>query len=267
MRGAWRVNIEEYDRLLSLPGSGWAWEFKRRDPALKKARRCARAVRAHAARRADGSIIYRLNQRCHAAEKFGLHFIPDPALSAFEAATFWLPEAMSASFDAAIDAPKSGKGGARRLRWDDIPGEKVFLVAPGRRDKLLAHFPGYVAQLALDGNGAPIPHSASFYLMLGADHLGAESLRRLDELGRACRGLAAHRKPPRGARPERLRDALIALDGELAGVSRRNIAEAIFGTDVVKDDWESGINSYKQRTKRLVDKGLALMRDGYRNLL
>lgn len=267
MRGTWRVNIEEYDRLLSLPGSGWAWEFKRRDPALKKAHRCARAVRALAARRADGSVIYRLNQRCLAAEKFGLHFIPDPALSAFEAATFWLPESMSASFDAATDAETSGRNGARRLRWEDLPGEKFFLVAPGRRDKLVILAPCYAAQLALDAEGAPVPHSASFHLMLGADHLAAESLRCLEEFGRACRGLAAHRKPPRGASPERLRDALIALDGALAGVSRRKIAETIFGTDVVKDDWESGINSYKQRTKRLVDKGLALMTSGYRKLL
>ena len=267
MRGAWRVNFEEYDRRLSLPGSGWAWEFKRRDPALKKARRCARAVRAHAAMRADGSIIYRLNQRCHVAEKFGLHFIPDPVLSAFDTAAFWLPETMSASFDAAIDAETSGMNGARHLKWDDLPGEKFFLVAPGRRDKLVIRAPYYAAQFALDVSGAPVPHSAFFFLKLGADHLAAESLRRLEEFGRACRGLAAHRKPPRGASPERLRDALIALDGELAGVSRRNIAEAIFGTDVVKDDWESGINSYKQRTKRLVDKGLALMTSGYRKLL
>jgi len=267
MRGAWLVNFEEYDRLLSLPGSGWAWEFKRRDPALKKARRCARAVRAHAARRADGSIIYRLNQRCHAAENFGLHFIPDPALSAFEAATFWLPETMSASFDAATDAETSGMNGARRLRWDDLPGEKFFLVAPGRRDKLLALTPGYAALLALDAEGAPVPHAASFCLMLGADNLTAESLRRLDEFGRVCRGSAVRRRPPRGASPKTLRDALIALDGELAGVSRRMIAEALFGTDVVKDDWESGINSYKQRTKRLVDKGLVLMKSDYRKLL
>lgn len=267
MRGAWRVNFEAYNRLLSLPGSGWAWEFKRRDPAIQSAYRRTGAVRARAARRADGSIIYRLNQRCHVAERFGLHFIPDPALSAFEAAPFWLPEMMSATFDAAIENDTSGMNGARHLKWDDLPGEKFFLVAPGRRDKLLALSPGYAAQLALDGSGAPIPHSAFFSLRLGADHLAAESLRLLEEFGRVCRGLAARGRSPRGASPEKLRDALIALDGELAGVARRQIAEAIFGTDVVKDDWESGINSYKQRTKRLVDKGLALMKSGYRRLL
>lgn len=267
MRGAWRVNIEAYDRLLSLPGSGWAWEFKRRDPALKKARRCARAVRAHAAMRADGSIIYRLNQRCHAAEKFGLHFIPDPALSAFDTTPFWLPETMSASFDAVVESEFLAKHSVRHLRWDELPGEKFFLVAPGRRDKLVIRATGYAAQLALDGNGAPVPQAVSFSLKVGADRLAGESLRRLEEFGRVCRGVSARRRRLRGASPEKLREALIALDGELAGVPRRRIAEAIFGADAVKRGWDDGDESYKKRTKRLVEKGLLLMNIGYRELL
>ncbi len=267
MPGRRRFTANAYDRLLSLPCSGWAWEFKRRDPALQFAHRCAGAVIARAAKRADGSTIYRLTQRCHVAEQFGLHFIPDPALSAFDAAPFWLPEAMSARFDAAVDAQVSGINGATRLNWADLPGEKFFLVAPGRRDKLVIRARSYMAQIALDGDGALIPQSARFSLQLGADRLAAESLRHLEEFARACRGLATHRKPPRGASPEKLRDALMALDGALAGLSRRQTAEAIFGADRVKDDWENGINSYKQRTKRLVDKGLALMTSGYRRLL
>ncbi|WP_165793655.1 DNA -binding domain-containing protein [Hyphococcus luteus] len=267
MRGPCRFKADAYDRLLSLPCSGWAWEFKRRDPALRFARRRAGAVIARAATRADGSTIYRLTQRCHVAEHFGLHFIPDPSLSAFDAAPFWLPETMSARFEAAIDAEMSGINGARRFHWTDLPGEKIFLVAPGRRDKLVIRATGYMAQIALNGDGALIPQSALFSLTLGADQLAAESLRHLKEFGRVCRGLATRRTPPRGASPQKLRDALIALDGALARLSRRQIAEAIYGAEVVKDDWENGIHSYKQRTKRLVDKGLALMTSGYRRLL
>lgn len=267
MQGAWRVNFEAYDRLLSLPRSGWAWEFKRRDPAIKRAYCRARAVRAHAARRADGSVIYRLNQRCHLAETFGLHFIPDPALSAFDTAPFWLPEKMSASFDAVVESEFLAKHSVRHLRWDELPGEKFFLVAPGRRDKLVIRATGYAAQLALDGNGAPVPQAVSFSLKVGADGLARESLRHLEEFGRVCRGLSARRNPPRGASPDKLRDALIALDGELQGVPRRRIAEAIFGADAVKRGWDDGDESYKKRAKRLVEKGLMLMESGYRELL
>lgn len=267
MRAGWRVDFDDYERLLSLPGAGWAWEFKRRDPALIRAHRCVRAVRAGAAKRTDGSIIYRLNQRCHVAEKFGLHFIPDPALSAFDTATFWLPEAMSAGFDAVIDAQETGMRRATRLRWDELPGEKFFLMAPGRRDKLVIRAPFYAMQFALDADGAPVPQSAFFSLKIGADHLAPERLRHLEEFARLCRGFAARATSPRGAAPAKLRDALIALDGALDGASRRQIADAIFGAEVVQPDWDSGIYSYKQRVKRLVDKGLALMRDGYRKLI
>jgi len=267
MRGPWRVNIEAYDRLLSLPGPGWAWEFQRRDPALKAARRRTTAVRPAVAKRADGSTICRLNQRCHVAEAFGLHFIPDPALSAFEAPLFWLPDVMQASFDAVAEPwaalPKRG----RYLSWTELPGEKFFLISPGRRDKLVIRFPFYAAQFALDANGAPVPQSSCFSLMLRANHLAAENLRHLEEFGRICGGLPARQKPPRGAAPERLRDALIALDGELAGVPRRRIAEAIFGAAQVCGGWDDGDESYKKRAKRLVEKGLELMRGGYRRLL
>lgn len=267
MRGAWRVNFEAYDRLLPLPGPGWAWEFKRRDPALKAARRRTSAVRPAVVKRADGSIFCRLNQRCHIAESFGLHFIPDPALSAFETAFFWLPDVMQASFDAVAEPATAGSNRGRGLSWAELPGEKFFLISPGRRDKLVIRAPYYAAQLALDADGAPVLQSACFSLRLDASHLAAENLRLLEEFGRICEGLPARWNPPRGAAPEKLRDALIALDGELAGVPRRRIAEAIFGTEQICGGWDDGDESYKKRAKRLVEKGLELMRNGYRRLL
>lgn len=267
MLGAWRVNIGAYDRLLPLSGPGWAWEFKRRDPALIAARRRASAVRPAFGRRADGATICRLNQRCHVAESFGLHFIPDPSLCAFDAAIFWLPDVMQASFDAVAEREDAVSKRGQYLSWTELPGEKFFLISPGRRDKLVIRAPYYAAQLALNADGAPVPQSACFSLRLGADRLAAESLRYLEEFGRVCGGFPARRKPPRGAAPDKLRDALIALDGELAGVPRRRIAEAIFGEEQVGGGWDDGDESYKKRAKRLVEKGFQLMREGYLSLL
>ncbi|HPE30251.1 MAG TPA: DUF2285 domain-containing protein [Parvularculaceae bacterium] len=267
MKGTWQVDLAGYEHLLSLPGSGWSWEFKRRDPELRIAQRRARAVRPIIGSRADGSTIFRLNQRCHVAESIGLHFIPDPALSALAAPIFWLPDAMKASFDVVAQSVNSDSSRIRHLRWDELPGKKLVLISPGRRDKLVIRAPGYEAQLAIDSAGAPIGRAISYSLILGVDHLAAERLSQLEEFGRVCDGFAARLAPPRGARPQRLRDALIALDGELAGVSRRRIAEVIFGPEPICEGWDDGDESYKKRTKRLVEKGLELMRDGYRRLL
>lgn len=265
--GEWDQDSSGYDRLLTLPYTGWSWELIRRDPLLINAHRRTGAVRAFKAKRPDGSMMFRLNQRCYIAEQFGLHFIPDPALSAFETIPFWIPEVMSASFDAAFEIETRLKTGRPLLRWDEIPGEKHFLVTPGRREKLIIEAPGYAAQLALDNHALPIPQAVYFSLKLGAGQLVGKNLREVEEFARVCHGLASRHKPLRGLSPEKLRDTIIALDGELAGVPRRQIASAIYGNRLVASDWDTGVNSYKQRTKRLVDKGLALMRYGYKKLL
>jgi T6SS, Transcription factor, DNA binding domain len=71
--------------------------------------------------------------------------------------------------------------------------------------------------------------------------------------------------PP--ATHERLRQALLALDGSLAGATYRQIAIRIFGEDSVRKDWNAATRFLKDRTRRLVAKGRALMNGGYRDLL
>ena len=263
----WEPDQSGYDRLLTLPYSGWSWEYVRRNPDLKAAYRRAGAVRAFRGHRSDGSMIFRLNQRCYVAEQFGLHFIPPPSLSAFDTTPFWLPEVMSASFDAASEIAARLRRGGALLRWDDIPGEKHFLITPGRREKLVIEAPGYAAQLALDAQALPIPQAVYFSLRLGAGQLVGQNLQHVEEFARVCHGLGPRHKCLRGLSPEKLRDTIIALDGALAGVRRRRIAEVIFGKDRIDSDWDNGDETYKKRTKRLVEKGFALMKSGYRKLL
>jgi hypothetical protein len=66
---------------------------------------------------------------------------------------------------------------------------------------------------------------------------------------------------------ERLRQALLALDGSLAGASYRQIATTIFGEDRVSEEWSAASRFLKERIRRLVAKGHALMNGGYRDLL
>jgi hypothetical protein len=58
---------------------------------------------------------------------------------------------------------------------------------------------------------------------------------------------------------------LQALDANLAGASLREVAEGLFGTDAVVKGWyaDGGLRS---RVRRLVRRGLTLMRGGYRRL-
>lgn len=265
--GTWEIDRGDYDRLLDLPYSGWGWEYKRRDASLKKAARRAARTGPTVLKRHDGSALYRLNARQPEAESFGLHFFPDPSLSALETIPFWLPEVMTSGLDAASEMTGRMGPGSSSLRWDDLPGEKHFLIAPGRRPKLIIAAPGYAAQLAIEEKSLPVPKAVYLSLRLGAGHLMKNDLRHVEEFAAFCVGQAVTCRPIRGLSAEKLRDALIALDGHLAGATQRQIANAVFGAKTIADDWNRGPKSYKSKTRRLIKKGVSLMEYGYKDLL
>jgi hypothetical protein len=67
-------------------------------------------------------------------------------------------------------------------------------------------------------------------------------------------------------RRERLSAAIRALDARNSGCTYRSIAEALFGQKSIPDRaWKT--HDLRNRTIRLVQSGLALMRGGYRELL
>lgn len=263
----WFINRNDFDRLLGLPYSGWSWEFKRRDESFRQAAFRARPQQPIILMRPDGSKLIRLRQRSPEAEAFGLQYFPDPDLSALETSVFWIPEFLSRSLDAVVELDGSARLRSTPLRWDRIPGDKQFLIGPGRRPKLLIVSRAYTAQLAIEERALPVPQALYISIKLGADHLRAERFKPIGDFARFCGGVSVADQPLRGYSPETLRDALIALDGHLAGASQRRIAETIFGTDLVRQDWESGVKAYKSRTRRLIQKGVDLMTASYRNLL
>ncbi|MBI1394299.1 MAG: DUF2285 domain-containing protein [Alphaproteobacteria bacterium] len=260
-------NRTDYNGLLALPYSGWAWEFKRRDSALRRDARVARTPSPIMLRREDGSCLIRLPRRSFTAEAHGLHFLPDPAKSALEVTPFWLPDVMTANLEAAAQIGAALTKRDEPLRWQDIPGDKTILMMPQRRPKLVIRTKGYAVQLSLNAQGAPIPHAIYISVQLGASQLLRENLRHLEEFVSHCCGAKLNCRPRRGYSPKTLRDALIALDGSLEGASQREIAGRIFGERQASEDWGDGVLSLKSRTRRLIRKGRALMESEYLNLL
>jgi hypothetical protein len=62
-------------------------------------------------------------------------------------------------------------------------------------------------------------------------------------------------------------DYLLALDGHLAGRSYRDIAEVLYGSDRIGPYWTDDSRGYKSKVRRAVERGLALMNGGYRDIL
>ncbi len=105
------------------------------------------------------------------------------------------------------------------------------------------------------------------YELSGFKHIEAKTLtlRRLlllRRLGRFPRGLFP---PERRAR--RWAMALQAYDAVQAGASHRDIAVALFGEKVVKEDWYGRSDYLRLRVQRLVRMADKLVNGGYRDLL
>ena len=182
-------------------------------------------------------------------------FAPDPALSALETAVAWRAE-VCASVLPLSTAPTEFT--------EAVTLEELARRASGRLGKeLLLGKAGSAFQLTIHGEASG---GAALLLPLDAD-LPA----RLDAAERLWRWLSAGTAEPPDTptvqQRERLVEQLRALDARRDDASIREIAAGLFGEDRLPDgrDWRA--HDLRNRTRRLIDGGLKLMRGGYHALL
>ncbi len=226
---------------LHLDGSALAWEYLRRHPDYRR----------------DW-----LRRRRHpdAAQRWGLRSLEDPGLDARDAHPTWFPDhdvVVQVYPDA--DPPPD----AVVFEFWHIPGHK-HLIHDGRRLVLVTRWPGCCLRLAF----APGLEDGMAYAY--AIRACTTPCARYRALAAELDKLAANTVPAT-ARPRPSPAALLelhtlqALDAALAGASLREAAEGLFGADAVVEGWytDGGLRS---KMRRLVQRGEALMRGGYRRL-
>ena len=220
--------IAAYLYILGLDALALAWEYLRRHPDY-------RLDWLRRARRPD------------AAQRWGLRLLEDPALDAREAYPAWVP-----GHDAVVqlypdaDPPQD----ATTFAFWRIPGHKQ-LLHDGKGLMLIARSPGHWQRFVLAPgleDGMAVAHA---YRGRGVTHAPDTPAPM------------ARPRPPPAALLEL--HTLQALDATLAGASLREVAEGLFGTDAVAADWHKD-SALRARVRRLVRRGDALMRGGYRRL-
>ena len=207
-----------------------------------------------------------MRRRYLRAEKWGLFAFSDPARPACKAPVLWLPQMSRRTIRARCTMPLADHSAnvmtlasfrAKRIAIRTVHGTSVIMMKRGGlTTSLVAH-------------GWPVltqPARVAFELD-GFDDLTAriDGLQTLERLADPTTPIPVAPLP--AATHERLRQALLALDGSLAGATYRQIAIRIFGEDRVRKDWNAASQFLKERTRRLVAKGRALMNGGYRDLL
>ena len=184
------------------------------------------------------------------AHRWGLRLLEDPALDARDAHPAWLPgHAAVVQLYPDADPPLD----AAMFAFWLIPGHKQ-LLHDGKGLALIARSPGHCLRFALapgleDGMAVAYAHRG-----------GAAAPARGQVPGAA---LADAKPRPAPAALLELH-TLQALDATLAGASLREVGEGLFGVDAVADWYADG--GLRSKVRRLVRRGDALMRGGYRRL-
>ncbi|HEQ0116555.1 TPA: DUF2285 domain-containing protein [Pseudomonas aeruginosa] len=172
-----------------------------------------------------------------AAHRWGLRLLEDPALDARDAHPAWLPGHVAVvQLYPDADPPQY----APAFTFWRIAGHKQ-LLHDGKGLALMAHSPGHCLRFAL------APGLEDGMAVAYARRGGAAAPARNRALGAL---LELH--------------TLQALDATLAGASLREVAEGLFGGDAAADWYSDG--GLRSKVRRLVRRGDALMRGGYRRL-
>ncbi|RUU02144.1 DUF2285 domain-containing protein [Mesorhizobium sp. USDA-HM6] len=138
----------------------------------------------------------------------------------------------------------------------------LLIPAEGAQHVLLEHA-GRQLQLAVSGASVLSPVFIHAHANWPAAYLrhrlwALECLNALNAHGQLPRALF----PPE-ARCRRLRFVLRALDGSLAEASYRGIAEVLVGQARVRADWTDPRDHLRDRIRRAIRRGRALMNGGY----
>ncbi|RIX72067.1 DUF2285 domain-containing protein [Acidovorax cavernicola] len=224
---------------LHLDGPALAWEYLRRNP--------------------DYRLDWlRHRRRSETAHRWGLRLLEDPALDAREAQPAWFPDHESVlqlypDADPSMDAIV--------FSFWSLPGSKC-LIHDGKRLMLVLRWPGYSLRLAI-APGLADGMAFAYAIRACAQLPGLTAmLRKLANATDASPAATASVRPLLS--PLQELHSLQALDATLAGASLREIAEGLFGEDAAADWYSDG--GLRSKVRRLVQRGDALMRGGYRRL-
>ncbi len=260
----WPVSREQYRYILNLAPCGLAWEFLRRNPGYQRDWRIARPGQITRLSLRNGWHAIRLRRRYRYAEGWGLKFFADPKESALTANTFWHCAVYSRTLNVLLNEWK----GEKAAILDKCSCRKALLITA---DGL------WIARLNTDhlslqltaAEGIRVSGTPSVTPIITDVSDTRRQIRLLQEFGdlfhAALESNAAVRSKP--IKQQSLLEALVALDGHLAGASYREIAKVIVGEERVQAQWHGGQGALKLRIVRAVKRGRGLMMGGYKALL
>ena len=259
---AWDKKLEDYAYTTALDRPGWAWEFLRRNKLFKDDFPLSRADSPIPIRHVSGTIYMRAKRRFLRAESWGLLTFPDPRKSALDADVFWVPEQLTHHVKAHSGHPDTVE--TETFSLSDFDCRRSVLSLDSIEHVIVRHGPES-ARLSVAGLSILHGKRKLTYQIEGLAQIG-KAFTTLQTLSRLQTKSPSQRSSDHTQRPK-WHDYLVALDGNLEGRSYRDIAEVLHGSEQVKSVWTSETRYLKERMRRAVENGVALMNGEYRTLL
>lgn len=242
----------------------WAWEFLRRNEEFRKAWKNARCEYGIAGYDAQTTIIAAQHQVSSLAQ-WGCLYCNSPDEDARSAAVFWLPEwcpsvlrlrgfALSENVEATPFLLREIATPSTLLELPHGPQHLLF-TGNGRTLQLVIAGADVMRPIRLMADGAPDRAMAGHQL---------RSLQCFLDLRLSGRLYPSHIQREPLSLYRRL--VLRALDGEIAGASQQEIARHVI-SGYSDEKWYSPDRPLRERVRRALRRGRALMKRGYRDLL
>ncbi|HWH59557.1 MAG TPA: DUF2285 domain-containing protein [Terriglobales bacterium] len=248
-----------------LSGSQWAWEFLRRNAEFRADWRVAQLQ--YGLSGYDPPMTMMVSQYdTPMLSKWGLLYCTSPNEDARTAAAFWNP-ALCSTVLRLKGFPVTENIDTTPFVLDDLKCPSVLLEMPSGGQHLLFMDEGRRLQLAIEGadvmrpvrlltNGAPEKDLALSQLA---------ALRCFNDLRLSARLYDSHIERGRG--PERLHLVLRILDANFSGATRDEIARKLFADEYIDEGWSGANQLLRDRVRRAIYRGRALMCKAYRTLL
>ena len=244
-----------------LTGSGWSWEYLRRNPGYREAWQLERQAALRALERPPDVPPRAPTDR---AAAWGLLFLEPPDQTGLEAVPFWRADAIPGRIRAGA-RPGAAPGGDLFDLFAE-PGNKAVCLTPEGAYTIIERGPAGFRLLF--AKPADLRDRLPVEVRLG--DMPSDEQEREAALRFVYRGDAGASPPGRflPGNAANLMRQLQALDARLAGATGlREIAEAVYGLEAVAREWANPDGVLRRRTRYLVKRGVELMDGAYRGLL
>lgn len=245
--------------------AGWAFEFLRRNPKFISAVD-SREERTLPSKSVGGVTVVTAGEE-ESTEDFGVLYCERCDRPIDNATVFWARDLSLDIIDARIVNSPTDETEDNVLKLDKFKCNKILLTGLGRAPQLLLKTGSKQLQFNCIGGGFASGGQAIIPQIAPDRNIERQllAMRRLFHLYSEREFAEALFKPD--AKGVRLGEVLTALDLWLRQTPMRDIAVALYGEQLVDDDWVPEGGYLIDRVRRSIRRGRFMMEKGYRQLL